>query len=55
MTALRRRTREAYRHDRAVVVQQVTAPTVDQQRAEWARNRRVADALRNKAKAQGKR
>lgn len=50
MIALRRRTREALRHERAVVLQELGAPTAAQLRADIEANKTRAAELRRTAK-----
>lgn len=44
--ALRRRTREAFRHDRAVVLQELGAQAASDPRPDWERNKTRSAELR---------
>lgn len=48
MRAVRRRTRETLRHERAVVLRALGTPTAAQQRADIEANKRRAAQLRSK-------
>lgn len=49
MIALRRRTRETLRHERAVVLQELAAPPVALVQQDWVANRQRAAELRRRA------
>jgi len=49
MIAFRKKTRETLRHERAVVIQQITTPTLAEQIADQETEKRRGDELRAKA------
>jgi hypothetical protein len=53
MRAIRRKTRENRRHERAVVYQELGTPTAAQNRADIEANKRRAARLREQAQREG--